>query len=170
MYKADKLYDEMMEIDKKIKTMTVDDEASITEYFRMYTALIYDYKWIGSIYDIYSDDAKLYRENGLLLDGAHAVMKDTLRFTAAFPDLKIDLRDIFAVKSGENEYKLWRYYAMSGTNRSDSIYGKPTNKSLNSDACIAMSMSTVQKINDRWQIVREFTMYSSDVIRETCTL
>ena len=169
MYRADKLYDEMMEIDKKLKEMVVDDEASMAEYFKLYTSLIYDYKWIGSVYDIYSDDTKLYRENGLLLDGAHAVMKDTLRFTAAFPDLQVDLRDIFAVKKSEEEYKLWRYYAMSGTNRSDSIYGRPTNKPLSADACIAMSMSTVHKISGRWQIVREFTMFSADVIREACT-
>ena len=50
-----------------------------------------------------------------------------------------------------------------------SIYGAATNKPLNSDACIAMSMATVKKISGRWQIVKEFTMYSIDEIRDTCT-
>lgn len=32
-----------------------------------------------------------------------------------------------------------------------------------------MSMATVKKISGRWQIVKEFTMYSIDEIRDTCT-
>jgi hypothetical protein len=167
MYKADKLYNEMMAVDTAIKAMEVVDEASIAEYFKQYTALIYDHKWIGSVYDIYADDAKIYRENGVLLDGAHAIMKETLKFTAAFPDLKIYIRDTYAVKKGDC-YKLWRYYTMGGTNKNVSIYGKATGKALNQDACIAMSMATVKEIDGRWQIIREFTMYSIDSIRETC--
>lgn len=167
MYKADRLYNEMMAVDAAIKEMKVEDEASLAEYFKKYTALVYDHKWVGSIYDIYADDAKIYRENGMLLDGVHEIMQETLKFTSAFPDLKIQLRDIFAVKK-EDCYKLWRYYAMEGTNKNASIYGPPTGKPLNTNACIAMSMATVKEINNRWQIVREFTMYSIDSIREAC--
>ena len=80
MYKADRLYNEMMEVDRKIKALEVKDEQSITEYFRLYEELIYNHKWIGSVYDIYADDAKLYRENGDLYDGAHAIMQEALKF------------------------------------------------------------------------------------------
>lgn len=80
MYKADRLYNEMMEVDQKIKALEVKDEQSITEYFRLYEKLIYNHKWIGSVYDIYADDAKLYRENGDLYDGAHAIMQEALKF------------------------------------------------------------------------------------------
>ena len=34
MYKADKLYNEMMAVDTAIKQMKVEDEASLAEYFR----------------------------------------------------------------------------------------------------------------------------------------
>ena len=97
MYRADKLYNDMMAVDTAIKQLKVEDEASLAEYFRLYTELIFNHKWIGS------------------------------------------------------------------------IYGAATNKPLNSDACIAMSMATVKKISGRWQIVKEFTMYSIDEIRDTCT-
>jgi len=167
MYKADRLYNEMMAIDAAIKELEVTDEVSLVEYFRLYTSLVYDYKWIGSIYDFYADDAKVYREDGGLLNGVHEIMKDTLKLTSAFPDFKIQLRDIFAVKK-EDGYKLWRYYAMEGTNKNVSIYGPATGKALNTDACIGMSMATVKEISGRWQIVREFTMYSIDSIREAC--
>lgn len=51
MYKADRLYNEMMEVDQKIKALEVKDEQSITEYFRLYEELIYNHKWIGSVYE-----------------------------------------------------------------------------------------------------------------------
>ena len=82
MYKADKLYNDMMGIDASIKDLEVKDEASIANYFELYTHLIFDHKWIGSIYDIYADHAEIYRENGTYLDGAHAMMKDTLKLTS----------------------------------------------------------------------------------------
>ena len=166
MYKADKLYNEMMAVDTAIKQMKV--EASLAEYFRLYTELIFNHKWIGSVYDIYADKAEIYRENGTFLNGAHEMMKDTLKLTSAFPDMKVTMRDTFAVKK-DDCYKLWRYYTMSGTNKTYSIYGKATDKELDANACIAMSMATVKQISGRWQIVKEFTMYSIDEIRATCT-
>ena len=168
MYKADKLYNEMMAVDTAIKQMKVEDEASLAEYFRLYTELIFNHKWIGSVYDIYADKAEIYRENGTFLNGAHEMMKDTLKLTSAFPDMKVTMRDTFAVKK-DDCYKLWRYYTMSGTNKTYSIYGKATDKELDANACIAMSMATVKQISGRWQIVKEYTMYSIDEIRATCT-
>ena len=167
MYKADKLYNDMMDIDASIKDLEVKDEASIANYFELYTHLIFDHKWIGSIYDIYADHAEIYRENGTYLDGAHAMMKDTLKLTSAFPDMTVTMRDTFAVKY-EDGYKLWRYFIMSGTNKTYSVYGPASNKPLNSDACIVMSMATVKQISGRWQIVKELVMYSIDEIRATC--
>lgn len=167
MYKADRLYNEMMEVDQKIKALEVKDEQSITEYFRLYEKLIYNHKWIGSVYDIYADDAKLYRENGDLYDGAHAIMQEALKFTAAFPDLKIHMRDCFAVKKGD-EYKVWQYYTMEGSNHNQSIYGPATMRELNPNECITMSMATVRNINGKWRIVREFTMYSMECIKAAC--
>ena len=120
MYRADKLYNDMMAVDTAIKQLKVEDEASLAEYFRLYTELIFNHKWIGSIYDIYSDNADIYRENGLYLHGAHEMMKDTLKLTSAFPDMQVTMRDTFAVKRDDG-YKLWRYYTMSGTNKTYSI-------------------------------------------------
>lgn len=168
MYKADKLYNDMMAVDTAIKGMKVEDEASLAEYFRLYTELIFNHKWIGSVYDIYADDAEIYRENGTFLKGAHEMMKDTVKLTSAFPDMQVTMRDTFAVKKDDG-YKLWRYYTMSGTNKTYSVYGAATGKELNADASIAMSMATVKFLSGRWQIVKEFTMYSIDEIRATCT-
>ena len=74
MYRADKLYNEMMEVDAAIKALKVTDEASLAEYFRLYTELIFNHKWIGSIYDIYADGCEIYREDGKFLYGPHDLL------------------------------------------------------------------------------------------------
>ena len=169
MYIADKLYDAMMDVDAKIKALEIKDEDSIAEYIKLYTELIYDHKLIGSIYDIYADEAVLYRENGVRFNGAHEIMQETFKFCSAIPNMKLQMRDCFAVKKSETCYKVWRYYAISGSNMNYSIYGPATGKALNPDECISMSMATVELLNGRWQITRDFTMHSIDVIRDTCT-
>ena len=169
MYRADKLYNDMMAVDEAIRNLKVTDEASLAEYFRLYMELIFNHKWIGSVYDIYADHAEIHRENGVYLDGAHEMMKDTLKLTSAFPDMTVSMRDTFAVKQADGSYKLWRYFTMSGTNKTYSIYGPATNKAIDPNVCIAMSMATVKEISGRWQIVKEFVMYSIDELRATCT-
>ncbi len=168
-YSADKMFDDMMAAEKAVETMEVKDEASLAEYFKLQSELVFNHKEIGNIYNMYADGVKIYRENGTLLDGPHAMMKDTLKLTSAFPDMVLTMRDTFAKKVDEETYKLWRYYTLSGRNLTYSIYGPATEKTLSGDACINMSMATVKLINGRWQIVKEFTMYSIDEIRSTCT-
>ena len=43
MYRADKLYNDMMAVDTAIKQLKVEDEASLAEYFRLYTELIFNH-------------------------------------------------------------------------------------------------------------------------------
>lgn len=168
-YSADKLFDDMMAAVKAAQSMEIKDEASVAEYFKLQSELVFNHKLIGNIFDMYADGVKIYRENGVLVDGPHAMMKDTLKLTSAFPDMVLTMRDTFAKKVDEETYKLWRYYTLSGHNLTYSVYGPATEKTLNGDACINMSMATVKLVNGRWQIVKEFTMYSIDEIRNTCT-
>lgn len=168
-YSADKLFDDMMDAVRTVQSMEVTDEASLAQYFKLQSELVFNHKLIGNVYDMYADGVKIYRENGVLVNGPHEMMKDTLKLTSAFPDMVLTMRDTFAKKVDEDTYKLWRYYTLSGHNLTYSVYGPATEKTLNSDACINMSMATVKKVNGRWQIVKEFTMYSIDEIRNTCT-
>ena len=47
MYRADKLYNDMMAVDTAIKQLKVEDEASLAEYFRLYTELIFNHMLCG---------------------------------------------------------------------------------------------------------------------------
>lgn len=169
MFKADRLYEEIVSLEQTLKAMEVNSEESLTEYFKAYTSLIFEYKQVGYLYDIYADDVTVYRENGYRLNSAHEVMKDASAFLASFPDLSLTFMDAFAVKR-DNCYKLSRSYYLDGTNRSDSQYGPPTFKSLEGEKCIVINLATVEIKDNRPQITKEFTMYSSEWIRNVCTL
>ncbi len=168
MYKSDKLYDEMKAIEAQIKSITITDEQSIAEFFRLYTILIYEYKWIGSIYDIYDANAYILTGNGGKLNGAAAFVKNTTELLAAFPDLKLNIADVFAIKD-EKGYKLYRRFYFNGTNLGYSKYGAPTGKSLEGKKCICQSMSSLELIDGEWKITYEYTMYADEWMRKVCT-
>ncbi|MFE7083298.1 hypothetical protein [Priestia megaterium] len=169
MYKSDQLYDEMKAIEAKIKDIKITDEESLVEYFKQYTLLIYNYKWLGSIYDIYANDVSVIRENGHKLVGAGAIVQDTTELLAAFPDLELTFTDAFAVPDGHGGYKLWRHFYLDGTNLGYSQYGAPTGKSLENKKSMGLSMSTVRFIEGKWRILYEYTMYSGEWIKQVCT-
>lgn len=169
MYKADLYYDEMKALERRIAEITITDASSVAEYFSCYTQLIYNYKWLGSIYDIYDANAFILRGNGGKLNGAAEMVKDTTELLAAFPDLKLSMADIFAVPCDKG-YKLYRRFYLDGTNLGYSRYGAPTGKSLEGKKAICQSMSTVEKIGDEWYITYEYTMYADEWMRSVCTL
>ena len=167
MFKADRIYGEMLAMEEAVERMVVDGPESLAEYFRLQTLLIFNFKQVGLLYDLYADDAVVYRENGGRLRGAGEVMRDAAAFLGAFPDLSITFADTFAVAEGEG-YKLWRHYQLDGTNLGPSLHGPPTGKSLGGDKCLVMGMATVEAGGGRPRIVKEFTMYSAYWIRSVC--
>lgn len=168
MYKADRLYDEMKELERQIKALQGDDAETVTEYFRLYTLLIYNYAWLGSIYDIYDGNAMILMGNGRQLSGAAEMVKDTTELLAAFPDLQLSLADIF-VTPNDKGYKLYRRFYLDGTNLGYSKYGAPTGKALEGRKALCQSMSTLEKKEDGWKITYEYTMYPDEWMRQVCT-
>lgn len=171
MYKADKLYDEMKALEKQIKAIDVTnadiDEATIVEYFRLYTLLIYNYKWVGSIYDIYAGDVVVRREDGLMLSGAAEVRADVMQLLAAFPDLELSFTDIFTVKTDDG-FKLWRHFNLDGTNLGYSKYGPPTGRQLEGKKALGLAMSTVQYKDGKWRIQYENMSLAGAWIYSVC--
>lgn len=169
MYQSDKLYAEMKALERQIAETQMTDAASVAEYFRLYTLLIYNYKWLGSLYDIYDTNAFVLRGNGNKLNGAAAIVKDATELLAAFPDLQLNLADIFAVPSDKG-YKLFRRFYLEGTNLGFSKYGAPTGKALEGKKAICQSMSSVELVDGDWLITYEYTMFADEWMRQVCTL
>ena len=168
MYLADQKYTEMKALEAQIHALEVTDAASVAEYFRLYTLLIYNYKWLGSIYDIYDSNAFILKGNGVKLNGAAEMVKNTMELLAAFPDLELSMADIFAVPNDKG-YKLYRRFYLDGTNLGYSWYGAPTGKALEGKKAICQSMSTLEKVDGAWMITYEYTMYADEWIRQVCT-
>ena len=168
MYKSDQLYSEMKDLERRIQAIDPQDADSIAEYFKLYTLLIYNYKWLGSIYDIYDANAFILRGNGGKLNGAAEMVKDTTELLAAFPDLEISMADCFAVPSDKG-FNLYRRFYMNGTNLGYSRFGPPTGKKLEGKKAICQSMSTIEKCNGIWMVTYEYTMYADQWMREVCT-
>ena len=168
MYLADQYFDEMKALEAEIKALDPADPANIVKRFGNYTELIYNYKWLGSIYDIYDESAFILTGNGGKLNGAAELVKYTTEFLAAFPDLKLTMVDTFAVPVGTG-YKLYRRFNMEGTNLGYSWYGAPTGKTLDGKKAMGQSVSTLELIGGEWLVTYEYTMFTDEWIRKVCT-
>ena len=92
-----------------------------------------------------------------------------MRLCSAFPDLRVEIEDIFAVPTGETSCKVWMRYYFTGTNKGPSIYGPPAGLRLEREKALNLSAFYVEKIDGEWLIVLEWTMHSCDYIWAVCT-
>jgi len=152
-----------------IRAIEVKDADSLCAYLKGFWEFIYNHKMFNCVYDIYDDNIELYRENGMLLRSIPEVEHDVMKICAAFPDLHVDIEDIFAVPGPEDTYRVWMRYYFSGTNKGCSIYGKPTGLRLEKEKALNMSAFHVKRIDGEWLIVLERTMHPCDYIRAVCT-
>lgn len=153
----------------KIRAIKVTDADSLCQYLKGFFEFIYNHKMFGCVYDIYADGVTVRRENGMILKDIPEVETDIMRICAAFPDLHMEVRDIFAVPNGENGYKVWMHYYFTGTNTNYSIYGAPTGLKMEPNKAYNLSDFHVENIDGEWLIVHEYTAHPCDYMRYICT-
>ena len=152
----------------KICSIEVCDGASLCAYLKGFWDFIYNHKMFGCVYDIYADNIEVFRENGFILKGIPAVKQDLLNLCAAFPDLRVNIEEIFAMPKGDR-YEVWMRYYFTGTNSAYSLYGPPTGLRMEAGKSLNMSLFCVEKIDGEWLIVDEKTAHPCDYIRAVCT-
>ena len=130
--------------EKALRAIQVTDADTLCAYLKGFWEFIYNHKMFGCVYDIYSDDIELYRENGFVLHSIEEVEHETMNLCAAFPDLQVHIADIFAVPSGEEEYRVWMRYYFTGTNKAYSIYGAPTGQKLEGEKAINLDRKSTR--------------------------
>ena len=160
---------ELHEQEKVVRGIQIADADSLCNYLKGFWEFIYNHKMFGCVYDIYSDDIEVRRENGFVLRGIPAVEHAVMRLCSAFPDLKAEVATIFASSQGENRYQVWMRYYFSGTNTGPSIYGPPTGLKLEKEKALNISSFHVEKIDGEWLIAHETTGLCCDYIRAVCT-
>ena len=155
--------------EEKVRAIRVTDAESLCAYLKGFWEFIYNHKMFGCVYDIYADEIQLYRENGMVLRGIPEVEHEVMRLCGAFPDLQVNIPDIFAASDGAEEYKVWMRYYFTGTNKAPSIYGPPTGLRMEGEKALNLSTFYVKNIDGEWLITQERTMHPCDYIRAVCT-
>ena len=59
--------------EKALRAIQVTDADTLCAYLKGFWEFIYNHKMFGCVYDIYSDDIEVRRENGFVLRGIPAV-------------------------------------------------------------------------------------------------
>jgi predicted ester cyclase len=130
----------------------------VAKLFREYTAVIWDYKLIGKIYDFYGDNVVIYREGGNDMVGVQDVINDTLAYIAAFPDLSFEFLDIYCDGNEQDGYRFGQVVEFKGTNLGFSKYGPPTGKSLekNGEGTLDICQCLIKFVDNRWRMHTEW--------------
>ncbi|MDR2932684.1 MAG: hypothetical protein LBV27_06205 [Oscillospiraceae bacterium] len=171
MYKYnDKTFDvqkflkDRKEMERIVSECPFAEPEQIADHFIAYTAVIWDYKMVGKIYDCYHNNIIVHREGGDDIISCESVIRDTLQLQAAFSDLRIIFHNIFCQRhEGEGGgYRFGQAVYFEGTNDGWSKFGPPTFKKLTKENCQGMCECLVQVIDGRWRIAEEWTIRSAD--------
>ena len=168
MYKAmksDVYMDAIENLCDQVYNNPMKDKEDARQYVKDMTALIYDYKMLGMIYDFYAEDAEVIKQNCERLVGPDAFFKNVSPFLAAFPDLTADVENIIVNKENDESFKVFRRLRYKGTNTGISKYGKATGKSLE-NKCLNLTLMYLKKIDGKWKITFAVDSDSEDCIRD----
>lgn len=166
MYKkmrSDIYMDKIEELCDAVYANPMEDVEDARQYVKDLTALIYDYKMLGMIYDFYAEDAEVIKQNCEKLVGPDEVFRNVSTFTAAFPDLVADVENVIINKENDESFKAFRRLRYKGHNTGFSKYGPATGKSLE-DKCLNLTLMYLKKIDGKWKITFAVDSDSEDTI------
>lgn len=166
--KSDEKIDEIKRLTELVNDPKLENVEDVRQFVRDLTSLIWDYKIIGEVYQLYSQKVEYYKQNRIELHTADEVAKQILGFTAEFPDLRADIEHIIVYKVSDDFYKVFRRLRYKGTNLGFSKWGPATGRSLE-DKCLNLSLFHLKRIDGRWQIPFEVNSDSEAWIREVET-
>lgn len=169
LMKSDIFMDKVDELSERVYHAQMKDVEEARQYVKDITALIYDYKMTGMIYDFYADDVEIFKQDCRKFSSPDEFFKDVITFEAAFPDLTADIENVIVNKAGDDFYKVFRRLRYRGTNTGLSKYGPSTGKSLGNN-CLNLTLMYLKKIDDKWKITMAVDSDSEDWIREVQTL
>ena len=129
-------------------------------FFTALTKYIWEHKMIGKIYDFYTDDIIIYKENDENLNGVEFEFQYTKEFISAFPDLKVTFLCMMAEKTGEEEFKFVQVTHLDATSTGPTSAGPATGKKLNYSNQLDICECLLKKVNGQWRIVGEWVVDS----------
>lgn len=165
---TDIMADKIRDLSNKLENVELENRDDVKEFVKNYTTLIYDYQMVGLIYDYYTDDIEVLKENRIRLRGIQELVHDRQVLLAAFPDLKTKIENVIVSGDAEEGYKVFRRMRYEGTNTGHTPYGPPTGRKLGND-CLGLSMFYLNKVNGKWKITHEMDMRSAELMKDVMT-
>ena len=142
----------------------LESAAEVKNFYQDLMYAVWNYKCPGMLFEFYGKDIHVYRENGNDLHGIFAVVRYVAELEAAFPDISVRIDSIVVAENPKSGFQIWARNYFNGTHLGCSRYGAPTGKKLEEDRCMALSMLKLEKIEQRWKIIREETMFSDTML------
>ena len=157
-FDAEKWIQQRREMEDIVTNCKFETPEEVANHFIAYTAVIWDYKMIGKIYECYHGDVTTHCMNHDNITNADAVVADTLKMMAACSDLRLIFNNIFCERyEGEGGgYRFGQSVYFEGTNDGWTPFGPPTYRKLNKDNAMALCECLVQFQAGRWRIVEEW--------------
>ncbi len=150
----------------KLADPKLECAADVKDFYRTWMDAVWNYQCPSMLFDFYTKDIHVYRENGDDCVGIFAVVKEVAAIQAAFPDMKIRVASMVVNGDPENGYQIWARTYFNGTNLGYSKYGPPTGKKLEGDLCMNLDMLKLEQIGGKWKVVQESLMRSARILRE----
>lgn len=165
---SDIFADEVKRLVKEVDNAVLKTNDDVRAFISNNTKLIYDYKMIGRIYDLYTEDVEYHKQNKVIFTNIEDVVRSVADLCAAFPNLKTNIENIIVYKVSDDFYKVSKRLHYWGNNYGHSKFGPPTGKSL-ANNCLSMSILHLKKIDGKWKITFEINNDSEAWLREVQT-
>ena len=157
-FDVEKWLRERKEMEDIVANCKFETPEEVANHFIAYTAVIWDYKMVGKIYECYHGDVVTHCMDHDNVVNADAVVADTLKMQAACSDLRLIFHNIFCERyEGEGGgYRFGQSIYFEGTNDGWTPYGPPTYRKLTKENALALCECLVQFQDGRWRIAEEW--------------
>ena len=145
------------------------DELDVDAFVRETTAMIWDDKMVGAIYECYTEETTIHGAGGSKVVGADRIVADTMAWLTAFPDLKIVIRDVVWCGNAKDGYRSSMPWSYVGTNTGYSRFGAPTGKKLTMENNLGIANCLIKKVDGKWTYVDEYSTYDVNAFEAVCT-
>jgi len=145
-----------------------DDEGDfdIKKFVINTTNEIWDEQNFDKIYDYFADDFVSYGAEGREFNDLDQLFDYVFERTAAFPDTKVFVDDLFWVGDDETGYRTSHCFTVTGTSTGKSKYGAPTGKRLRLSG---IANCKVEKVEGKWKYTEERAEDDQFAIARACT-
>ena len=155
---------ERKELEKELARNDLHTKADALAYADALTKMVWNHNLLGLVHETYDAHAVYKCANGAKITGPEGIVNEFLAMQAAFPDMRVHVRESFAHGNTEEGFAVYQRSWCEGTNTGTSRFGPPTGKTLNETNSMGQTVYMFQKIRGQWKVCSEFSLRSQPTI------